>query len=107
MQEFSIADKVMVRVSPERFPPRTIENIHARCIGPYRVLRKTGPNAYELNISRDLSISPVFDGKDLTWYSVPVDYPATILDSTTFAAVDAPRFSVSLPPPVPSWRHQI
>ena len=96
----------MVRVCLERFPPGTIENLHARCTGPYRVLRKIGSNAYELDIPRDLSISPVFDGKDLTQYSVPVDYPVTILDSTTFAAVDAPRFSVSLPPPIPPWIHQ-
>jgi len=79
MQEFLVVDKVMVRVHCERFPPRSIENLHARCTGPYTVLRKIGLNAYELDIPRDLSISPVFNGKDLTQYSASVDYPATIL----------------------------
>ena len=64
MQEFSVADKVMVRVHRERFPPGSIENLHARCTGPCTVLRKIGLNAYELDIPRDLSISLVFDGKD-------------------------------------------
>ena len=50
MQEFSVADKVMVRVRPERFPPETTENLHARCTGPYKVLRKIGLYAYELDI---------------------------------------------------------
>jgi len=66
MQEFSVADKVIVRVRPERFPPETVENLHGRCTGPYRVLKKINSKAYELDIPRDLCISPIFDGKDLT-----------------------------------------
>jgi len=50
MQEFSVADKVMVRVHPESFPSGTIENLYARCTNPYRVLRKIGSNAYEFDI---------------------------------------------------------
>jgi len=36
IQEFSVADKVMVRVYPERFPPEIIENLHIRTVQGFK-----------------------------------------------------------------------
>ena len=50
LQKFVVGDEMMVRVRPKRFPQGTLKKLHARCIGLYRVLRKFGFNAYELEI---------------------------------------------------------
>ena len=52
LHEFAIGDEVMVWVRPKRFPSRTLNKLHARRMGPYRILRLFDFNAYELNISR-------------------------------------------------------
>lgn len=57
--EFSAGNKLMMKVHPERFLFKT------RYTSPYRILR-IDVNVYEVNIPRDLDISPVFDGEDLT-----------------------------------------
>jgi len=50
LQEFAIGDEVMVRVRPERFLLGTLKKFHARHMGPYKVLRRFGFKAYELDI---------------------------------------------------------
>ena len=44
-------------------------------IGPGKVLEKYGPNAYKVDLSKDLAISTIFNDKDLIPYKGPnVDY---------------------------------
>ena len=40
----------MVRVRSEKLAPGTLKKLHARCIGPYRVLKRFDSNAYEFKI---------------------------------------------------------
>jgi len=37
-------------------------------VGPYRVLRRFGSNAYGLEIPEELGINPIFNVEDLTPY---------------------------------------
>ena len=66
LQEIAVGDEVMLRVPPQRFPPETWEKLHIRCISPYRVMRRIGSNAFELNIPCELGINPVFNVEELT-----------------------------------------
>jgi len=86
----------MVRVRPEKFPPGNIKKFHAKRTCPYKVLRRIGSNAYELDIPQDLGINPVFNVEDLTQYNAPNDYPAISPDSSSFLVVDPQH--VSVPP---------
>ena len=52
----------------ERSPLGTLKKLHTQCKGPYKVLRRFGFNAYELDILHDLEISLVFNVEDLTLY---------------------------------------
>ena len=91
---------MIVRVRPERFPPETLKKFHARHISPYRVLRRFGFNAYELEIFRELGINPIFNVNDLTPYCIPVDYLDVIPDPPSSISAGAQPFSVH-PPPIP------
>jgi len=51
LQELVIDDEVLIRVLPEWFPLGILKRLHTRRKGPYKVLRRFGSNAYELDIS--------------------------------------------------------
>jgi hypothetical protein len=87
---FEIGDFVLVRLRPERFPRGTFYKLHHRRAGPFKILKWLGANAYHLALPDDLSISPIFNVKDLT------AYPGSP-DATTPAAV-ATLPSAILPP---------
>ena len=61
LQEFNVNDKVMVRIRPKRLPLGIIKKLHAKKMGPYKVLKKISVNAYMLDISDSLGISNVFN----------------------------------------------
>ena len=53
-KRFDIGDFVMIRLSPERFPPGTFRKLQARGMGPFEVLSKVGENGYIIDIPNDL-----------------------------------------------------
>ena len=67
-KEFFVGDFVMIRLKPEWFSPGTIKKLHSRSAGPYKIIKKIGPNAYVLELSPDLGISSTFNVSDLTEY---------------------------------------
>ena len=91
LQEFATGDEVMVRMRPERFSPGTLKKLHARRMG---VLRSFGSNAYELDISRDRGINPVFNIEDLTLHHTPVAYPTTIPDDPASTFMSSQSFLI-------------
>ena len=59
---------MLIKVKPNRFPLETLKKLHIRRRAPYKVLRRLGSSAYELDIPHDLEISLVFCVGDLTRY---------------------------------------
>lgn len=43
---FNEGDYIMVCARPEHFPKHAFKKLYARVVGPYRILRKLGLNAY-------------------------------------------------------------
>jgi len=58
----------MIQIRPERFPLRTNRKLHARSVGPFKVLQRVGPNAYVLDLPLDLGLRSTFNVKDLVGY---------------------------------------
>ena len=74
-KEFTEGDHVMVRLRPERFPPGTLKKLHARGAGPFKIIKRVGPNVYVLELPPELGISSTFNISDLVEYKEPAMIP--------------------------------
>ncbi|GFY91156.1 hypothetical protein Acr_07g0013520 [Actinidia rufa] len=63
--EFQVGDYVMVRIRPERYPSGTARKLCARSAGPFKVLKRIGPNAYVIDLPPESGISSTFNIEDL------------------------------------------
>ena len=43
--EFQAGDYVIIWIQPERFPSGTVKKLQVRSVGPFKVLKRMGPNA--------------------------------------------------------------
>ena len=75
-KEFNEGDLVMIKLRPERFPPGTMKKLHARGAGPFKVIKKIGPNAYVLELPPEYGISSTFNIFDLREYNEPTLIPS-------------------------------
>ena len=65
----------MICIRPERYPSGTVTKLQARSVGPFKVLKKLGPNAYVIDIPSDYGISSTFNIVDLIVFKGPVVIP--------------------------------
>uniref|UniRef100_A0A2N9H5T6 Reverse transcriptase n=1 Tax=Fagus sylvatica TaxID=28930 RepID=A0A2N9H5T6_FAGSY len=94
--EFQVGDYVMIRIRPERFPSGSVKKLQARSAGPFKILKRVGPNAYLLDLPPDYGISSTFNIEDLVAFKGTAVIPDTPFDDPLPDPLDIP-----LPIPAP------
>jgi hypothetical protein len=66
--QFEVGDLILAHLRKEGFPRGTYNKLQMKKIGPCKVIRKFGTNAYEIELPNGVRISPIFNIVDLYHY---------------------------------------
>jgi hypothetical protein len=66
--QFEVGDQVLSYLRKERFPRGTYNQMKMKNIGPCKILRKFAANAYEIKLTYNVGISPIFNVANLYPY---------------------------------------
>jgi hypothetical protein len=66
--QFEVGDFILAHLRKDRFPRETYNKMKMKKIGPCKVIRKFGANAYEIKLPDGVKISPIFNIVDLYPY---------------------------------------
>jgi hypothetical protein len=65
---FEEGDLVWVHLRKERFPQKRKNKLNQRGDGPFKVLKRIGPNAYQLELPGEYNVHTTFNVADLSLY---------------------------------------
>ena len=68
--QFEVVDLILEHLRKERFPKGTYNKLKMKNIRPWRVLKKFGANAYEIELTDGIRISSIFNISSLYHYRV-------------------------------------
>ena len=89
----------MIKLRPERFPPGTMKKLHAQGAGPFKVIKKVGPNAYVLELPPEYGISSTFNICDLKEYKGPALISSEFfVPYSTIESENLPECPPAIPP---------
>ncbi|KAI0491510.1 hypothetical protein KFK09_025770 [Dendrobium nobile] len=101
-KEFKVGDFVMVRIRPERFPPGSVKKLHARSVGPFKILAKVNNNAYVLELPEGFNMNPTFNIGDIVAFEGPDFNPNNPLHNELYVT---PPGEIPGLPPLPNLPH--
>ncbi|GLJ13208.1 hypothetical protein SUGI_0207710 [Cryptomeria japonica] len=99
--QFQIGDMVWVYLRKERLPKGKHTKLLMKKVGPCKVLKKHGLNAYEISLPSNLGISPIFNICD------PTPYKGHVVVGTDFQVEEIQEDIVDIPPHAPKKPEKI
>ena len=70
-------------VRTERLLPGKVSKLGSQGSGPFKVLKRIGTNAYELELPKEFGVNPTFNVSDLMPYQGPVVEPSEELEPSS------------------------
>lgn len=71
--QFTVGDLVMIHLNKERIPKEKYTKLHMKKIGPFKILKQCGNNAYKIDLPPKVGLSPIFNFSNIYAYKGDLD----------------------------------